>query len=99
DALIRAHKRGCKVLVLIDYVGSDLGVARELKAGGVTVSVFLPPLLLPFRNRYMNLRNHRKVLVCDGKVGFTGGMNIRDSHLVSRPGKHHEQDTQFKLEG
>jgi cardiolipin synthase len=47
----------------------------------------------------MNLRNHRKVLVCDGAVGFTGGMNIRRSHLVQTPGPHHEQDTHFRLEG
>jgi cardiolipin synthase len=99
DALIGAGRRGCKVLVLMDYVGSRLAVARALRAGGVNVSVFLPPILLPFRNRYMNLRNHRKILVCDGCVGFTGGMNIRDSHLVEKPGPHHEQDTHFKLEG
>jgi cardiolipin synthase len=99
DALIAASKRGCKVLVLMDYVGSHLSVARALRAGGVTVTVFLPPILLPFRNRYMNLRNHRKILVIDGCVGFTGGMNIRDSHLVQKPGRHHEQDTHFKLVG
>ena len=99
EALIRAHRRGVKVLVLIDYVGSHLAVSRALRAGGVSCSVFLPPLLLPFKNRYMNLRNHRKLLVCDGRVGFTGGMNIRESHLVDRPGTRHEQDAQFRLEG
>jgi cardiolipin synthase len=99
DALIRAHQRGCKVLVLIDYVGSHLAVARALREGGVEVAVFLPPILAPLRNQYMNLRNHRKILVCDGRVGFTGGMNIRDSHLVEKPGRHHEQDTHFRLEG
>ena len=99
DALIRAQRRGCKVLVLIDYVGSHTSVARALREGGVRVALFLPPLLAPLRNRYMNLRNHRKILVCDGRIGFTGGMNIRDSHLVEKPGPHHEQDTHFRLEG
>jgi cardiolipin synthase len=99
DALIRARQRGCKVCVLVDYVGSHMSVVRALRAAEVPVSVFLPPLLLPFRNRYMNLRNHRKVLVCDNRVGFTGGMNIRESHLMGSPGKHHEQDTHFRLEG
>lgn len=99
DALVRAHRRGVKVLVLIDYVGSPLSVSRALRDAGVQVALFLPPLLAPMRNRYMNLRNHRKILVCDGRIGFTGGMNIRDSHLVEKPGPHHEQDTHFRLEG
>jgi cardiolipin synthase len=99
DALVRAAKRGCKVLVLIDYVGSHSSVARALRAHGIRVCVFLPLILLPFRNRYMNLRNHRKMLICDGRVGFTGGMNIRDSHLILAPGRRHEQDTHFRLEG
>lgn len=99
DALADAHRRGCSVRVLIDYVGSHGSVARALRKAGVPVSVFLPPKLLPFKNRFMNLRNHRKILVVDGKVGFTGGMNIRQSHLVRTPGRHHEQDTHFRLEG
>lgn len=101
EALARAHERGCRVLILVDYVGSELSVVRALRSAGVAVGVFLPPPLLPFRfrSRYMNLRNHRKVLVCDGRVGFTGGMNIRDSHLIAKPSRHPEQDTHFKLEG
>lgn len=99
DALIAARKRGCEVRVLLDYVGSPRAVARALRAGEVSVGIFLPPKALLLRNRYMNLRNHRKILVCDGRVGFTGGMNLRQSHLVDTPGKHHEQDTHFRLEG
>lgn len=99
DALIRARSRGCEVRVLLDYVGSRMSVVHALRAGGVEVAVFLPPVLAPFRSRYMNLRNHRKILVCDGRIGFTGGMNIRRSHLVAGPDPWHEQDTHFKLEG
>jgi cardiolipin synthase len=99
DALVDASKRGCAVRVLVDYVGSHGAVARALRKAGVPVAVFLPPVFIPFRNRYMNLRNHRKILVCDGTVGFTGGMNIRQSHLVTVPQRHHEQDTHFRLEG
>lgn len=99
EALVEARKRGCSVRVLIDYVGSHGAVATELSRGDVNVGVFLPPRILPLRNRYMNLRNHRKILVCDGVVGFTGGMNIRQSHLVQTPGRHHEQDTHFRMEG
>src|SRR6185295_6538552 len=88
DALVAARKRGCGVRVLLDYVGSRRAVARSLRAGEVPVGIFLPPKALPLRNRFMNLRNHRKILVCDGRVGFTGGMNLRQSHLVDTPGPH-----------
>ncbi len=99
DALVDASRRGCAVRVLVDYVGSHRAVAHELRKAGVPVAVFLPPVFFPLRNRYMNLRNHRKILACDGTVGFTGGMNIRQSHRVTVPQRHHEQDTHFRLEG
>jgi cardiolipin synthase len=99
DVLVDAKKRGCAVRVLVDYVGSHGAVAAALRDVGVPVAVFLPPRWLPMKNRFMNLRNHRKVLVCDGSVGFTGGMNIRQSHLIQTPGPCHEQDTHFRLEG
>jgi cardiolipin synthase len=99
EALIDAKKRGCSVRVLIDYVGSHGSVARALDKGDIKADLFLPPRIAPLRNRFMNLRNHRKILVCDGRVGFTGGMNIRQSHLVQSPGPRHEQDTHFKIEG
>jgi len=99
QALADAKKRGCEVRVLIDYVGSHGSVARLLRKVDVPVEVFLPPRWIPFKNRFMNLRNHRKVLVCDGKIGFTGGMNIRESHRILSKGRHLEQDTHFQLEG
>src|SRR5258708_31237893 len=71
DALIRAKKRGCKVLVLVDYVGIHLSVVRALKAGEVTAEVFLPPIRLPFRARCMNLRNHPNLLICDVQIPST----------------------------
>ncbi|HEV3029502.1 MAG TPA: phospholipase D-like domain-containing protein, partial [Planctomycetota bacterium] len=99
DALSEAQKRGCSVRVLVDYVGSHGAVAHALRSAGVPVAIFLPPVLLPLKNQFMNLRNHRKILACDGTVGFTGGMNIRQSHLVGGPGRHPVQDTHFRLEG
>jgi cardiolipin synthase len=99
DALVDAQKRGCAVRVLVDYVGSHGAVAAQLRKAGVPVAIFLPPVFIPLRNRYMNLRNHRKILICDGTVGFTGGMNIRQSHLIDIPQPHHEQDTHFRLDG
>jgi cardiolipin synthase len=99
EALIDAKKRGLSVRVLADYVGSHRSVANALDAADIKVDLFLPPRFTLFRNRFMNLRNHRKILICDGRLGFTGGMNIRQSHLVDTPGPHHEQDTHFRIEG
>jgi cardiolipin synthase len=82
-ALARAHERGVKVRVLIDAVGVRYGWPpshRRLRRAGITTELFLPRLTpgwLPF----VNLRNHRKVLVVDGRVGFTGGLNVRDDFL------------------
>ncbi|HET7826967.1 MAG TPA: phospholipase D-like domain-containing protein [Anaeromyxobacter sp.] len=99
DALARAHARGVKVRVLIDAVGVRYGwppMHRRLRKDGVPTALFLPrfsPGWLPF----VNLRNHRKILVADGKIGFTGGMNIRDDFLPP-PGKGY-MDLQARLDG
>ena len=99
EALARAHARGAQVRVLIDAVGVRYGwppMHRRLLRDGVTTALFLPrfsPGWLPFAN----LRNHRKILVADGKVGFTGGMNIRDDFLPP-PGKGF-MDLHARLEG
>jgi cardiolipin synthase A/B len=100
DALTRAHERGAKVRVLIDAVGVRYRwppMHRRLRRAGVTTELFLPrftPTWLPF----VNLRNHRKILVVDGKIGFTGGMNIRDEFLPS-PGRAPHMDLHARLEG
>jgi len=78
QALARAAKRGCDVRVLIDDVDarfSRSSAVRPLRAAGVNVAVFNPPLV-PARLHALNLRNHRKILVVDGCIGFTGGMNV-----------------------
>lgn len=101
DALGRAAARGVEVRFLFDAVGSGRHRRRLLRAcreRKIAAAVFLP-LRVPWRTHYMNLRNHRKLLVVDGRVGFTGGMNIRASHLVKGTSKNVEQDVQFRLEG
>lgn len=78
DALERAKNRGVEVRVLIDFMGSSHGgrsVYKLLSRRGVPVRRFMPTLDLPFI-RFANLRNHRKLLIVDGKIGFTGGMNV-----------------------
>lgn len=101
EALSRAVARGVEVRVLLDDLGSGRlwgSPARALRAAGVPTAVFLP-IRVPWRTRYMNLRNHRKILVVDGRIGFTGGMNVRESHLVGRRGGHRELDVHFRLDG
>jgi len=102
DALAHAVERGVDVRVLLDGVGSwySLGQTKKtLTARGVRTLSFLPiGKMLP---RFtLNLRNHRKILLCDGKHAFTGGMNIRQCHLVqtSQPNRA-TKDYMFSLKG
>lgn len=77
-ALARARARGVAVRVLIDDFDVRFtrgGAAPALRAAGVTVGVFNPPLI-PARWSAIHLRNHRKILVVDGSTAFTGGLNI-----------------------
>ena len=85
-ALARAAARGVDVRVLIDGVGEYYAwpgwrAVRLLHKQGVKAARFLPPRLIP-PSLQINLRNHRKILVTDAGVAFTGGMNIGDRHLV-----------------
>ena len=78
DALARAKQRGVAVRVLVDDVDvrfSRSSAYKPLRRAGVPVGVFNPPFV-PARLNAVHLRNHRKILVVDGRLGFTGGMNI-----------------------
>ncbi|WP_111747477.1 phospholipase D-like domain-containing protein [Salinisphaera orenii] len=101
DALADAVRRGVDVRVLIDGVGAFYGWPQSrpiagLDAANVPVRLFLPPRLWPPAFR-LNLRNHRKMLVIDGKRAFTGGMNIDNAHRFH--GGHGISDSHFKLVG
>lgn len=101
QALERAVKRGVEVRVLIDTVGARYSwppVWRSLKQREVPVALF-GRTLWPWRMPYLNLRNHRKLLVVDGRIGFTGGMNIRQGHVLGSQPRHPVQDLHFRLEG
>jgi cardiolipin synthase len=100
-ALRAAMDRGVAVRVLVDAMGarySKPSMVRRLAGEGIPVAEFLPSIL-PWRNPYLNLRNHRKILVVDGRVGFTGGLNIREGCLLALHPAHPTQDTHFRLEG
>lgn len=98
EALGRAAQRGVQVRVLIDGVGalySLPSVIWRLKRRGVRVERFLYSIA-PWRMPYMNLRNHRKLMVVDHRIGFTGGMNIRAGY-VQKPIRI--QDMHARLDG
>jgi cardiolipin synthase len=69
-----------------------------LRHAGIRCATFLPTLI-PGKLHYTNLRNHRKILVVDGRIGFTGGMNIRQGHLCEPGCKHPVQDLHFRIDG
>lgn len=100
EALAAARDRGVEVRVLLDAVGALYSRPRTpqvLSDLGVENATFLRSLL-PWRAPFMNLRNHRKLLVVDGRIGFTGGLNIRAGCLRSA-GQVGIQDLHFRLEG
>ncbi len=91
-ALARALERGVQVRVLIDDVGSGFAwrsVYHALVGQKIPVAYF-NQTFVPWRAAYMNLRNHRKILTIDGKIGFTGSMNIYELPC---------EDIQFRIEG
>jgi len=102
DALARAHERGVVVRVLVDAVGERYGwprrIVSHLRARDVSAARFLPALA-PWNIAFLNLRNHRKILVVDGCVGFTGGMNLKQGHVLDDEPKHPVRDLHFRLEG
>ncbi|MDD5286431.1 MAG: cardiolipin synthase [Desulfuromonadaceae bacterium] len=98
-ALMAAAERGVMVRIIIDALGerySRISPARAFKNSHVRMEYYLP-----LRNgAYINLRNHRKLLIVDGYAAFTGGMNIRGRHLLSAtdPG-HALRDIHFSVRG
>jgi cardiolipin synthase A/B len=99
--LVRAHERGVQVRVLIDGVGSGYfwsGTYMALRRAGVPVARFLHSYF-PWRTPFLNLRNHRKLLVVDGRIAFIGGINIGDENVLAGQPAHPVRDTHFTIEG
>ncbi len=101
ESLAQAHDRQVQVRVLIDDVGAKYSrpnMVRRLRAAGIPAASFLPTRI-PRVPRYSNLRNHRKLLVADGRIGFTGGTNIREGHCLGLAPRQPVQCLHFRLQG
>lgn len=100
DALAERARAGVKVHVMLDFIGSmkmDLASIDTMKAAGVRLERFHKPVWWKFTK--LNNRTHRKLLVVDGKVGFTGGVGIADQWRGMAQDRKHWRDTHFRVEG
>ena len=102
DQLIAKAEAGVQVRLLLDAIGSDRINQRFLQplhtAGGKT-AWFNPLSLRRLRPNSINFRTHRKIVVCDGRIGFTGGINICDQHSSQFSGADAWRDTHVQIEG
>lgn len=102
EALAGAVQRGVTVRVLIDAVGARYSVPSilgHLRDSNITADVFNGNIVMGLRLPYANLRTHRKILVVDGTIAFTGGMNIRKSFSAEFAGSSSARDTHFRVTG
>jgi cardiolipin synthase len=100
EALCARSTTGVKVHVLLDWVGSgkiDHTLIDDMEAAGVEVERYRP--LRWYHLSRMNHRTHRKLLIVDGQVGFTGGVGIADEWLGNADSPEHWRDSHFQLEG
>jgi cardiolipin synthase len=102
-ALARAVARGIAVRVLIDAAGTRYSwppITYRLRHNKIPFAKFLPAsVFTPWRVATINLRNHRKSLIVDGTIAFTGGMNIRHGNVIADKPRSPVQDLHFRVEG
>lgn len=102
DHLLEAANRGVSVKVIFDAVGSDLSrkALNKFKTTGIEYEVFMPVIFSKF-TRKANYRNHRKIVVIDGVIGYVGGVNISDDYVnepINRNGEYW-RDTHLRIKG
>lgn len=101
QALSAAQRRGVQVRVLVDSVGTGYifsPIYHRLRREGIPVARFLHTWR-PWRMPFLNMRNHRKILVADGRLAFMGGINIGNENCLSRQPRHYVNDIHFRVEG
>ena len=100
DLLIKKSAEGIKVRVIVDAVGTWRVKKRfheEMRSAGIEVEEFMK-VNFPMLTSHFNYRNHRKIVVIDGKVGYIGGMNVADRY-INGPAWGNWRDTHIRLEG
>ncbi len=101
EVLLKKAKEGVKVRVLYDdYASRKIknNIVKELKSGGVDIHPKIKVKLRQFANR-VNHRDHRKIIIVDGKIGFVGGINISDRYDNSIDTGLYWRDTHVKITG
>ncbi len=103
EALVRAVKRGVTCRLLVDSVGSRgflrSDLRRNLIAGGVSVTEALPASLVRVIFSRIDLRNHRKIAIIDGCIGYTGSQNIADPEFAPKKKFAPWIDTMVRIKG
>jgi len=100
DILCEKAKEGVEVRLSFDDVGSKISskAKRKLKNSGVQFYAFMPVLFPKFTGK-MNYRNHRKIVVIDGEIGYLGGINISDTYVNYKGDKTYWRDTHLRVKG
>lgn len=101
DLLLAKVAEGVEVRMIVDGVGSlslEKRFFNKMKAGGVEFKEFMPVLFPSFTSK-INYRDHRKIIIVDGLIGFTGGINVADRYVNNGKGEPYWRDTHLKIEG
>lgn len=96
-----ARARGVEIRILIDGIGGGYfyaPAAAALRRHGISVARFIHSFL-PWRMAFLNLRNHRKILVVDGACAFLGGINVSAGHILKDKPHHPIRDVHFHVTG
>ncbi|MBN2617348.1 MAG: cardiolipin synthase [Spirochaetales bacterium] len=101
--LIEKARNGVEVRLIFDGVGSfnriSLKYKRELRKAGVKIIYFLDPLATPLKFIKFNYCNHRKIVVIDGHIGYTGGVNLGEEYITGGKMFHFWRDAHIRILG
>ena len=100
NLLIRKSAEGVKIRIIVDAVGSwrlKRSFYEEFRSAGIEVEEFMK-VKFPMFTSHFNYRNHRKIVVIDGKIGYVGGMNVADRY-INGVSWGNWRDTHIRIEG